>query len=607
MLMSSLILQVACTAGTTGDSSPVLETVEPTTSILEGVEIVETIPPTAEGDEPEPLNAPGPRRGGVLAAPLVWCKIPDPAIDGAVEASSIISLPLVPEIHAGLMKLSDDPNAPIQLELADSYNVKENGLAYEFILRQDLKFSDGTPLTASDVKWSWERALDKSVVGGKARDIFGFVEGTEALVEGASDELTGVVVVDDRTLQVQLMQPRAEFVTLLADPVASVLKKENALVWNSYWQNALGYVESITLNKNDLTVGAGPFKLIEYRGGSGPGSGSCSIARNPHYWGRPAYLDGVWFRPEVMKREVDSSRGTVMNIVADDPMAFVSEETDFERTHQLDSETAELIEVDGAKASNYRGSPIISFLMLNPTAPPFDDIHFRRAVVASADTGSITRSSLKDRRLITDDLTTLELFDVHAGFDLEMARAELVRSKYADHVEDWDIGYLWPDTFAIMFEIEKLFSTWNQVLNLSIKEHRSRSGAPNEMDGPASNKLHFRMFHEVPVFPDPVAVLRAIVSPFGDTDKAPEFLKIEEMLQAAATESDAVKRHEMYIEIEKYLADQALVIPIEVIAGSVSYRTQPWVHDLKPPKFPGSTFYNVWLDARAPKRELPTP
>ena len=39
------------------------------------------------------------------------------------------------------------------------------GLEYEFVLRNDLKFSDGSALTSGDFKWSWERALKKSIGG----------------------------------------------------------------------------------------------------------------------------------------------------------------------------------------------------------------------------------------------------------------------------------------------------------------------------------------------------------------------------------------------------------------------------------------------------------
>ena len=604
-----LFTATACADDESATRPSTSESAATPTSVLEGVEIVETIPPTLEGDEPKPLNSDGPQRGGVLAAPMSWCQIPDPAIDGAVEASSINHLPLAPEIHAGLFKLSDDPNAPVQLELAASYDTRENGEVYEFLLRQDLKFSDGSPLTASDVKWSWERALNKSVIAGRARDVFGFVEGVDAVANGESEDLTGVSVIDDRTLDVRLTQPRAEFIALVADPVASVLSKDNVLLWAAEWENPGGYIEEGRWDPSNMPVGAGPFKLIDYWNASEPGR--CAIARNVHYWGRQAYLEGVWFRTAAMKRETETSGAGFSVFVSTDPLAFASEETDFEDMGYIggfnEEDAIELTEVDGAEEFEYPHAPTISFLVLNPAAPPFDDVHFRRAVVASADVEAIIWSQSEIRRLITADLTTLELPDIHPKFDLELSKMEFAKSKYAEQEQEWDVGYLGPDTFGILYEVEELFAMWREALNLNVDEEEWDRGVLDEFEGRYNNNYHFRIFHEVPAFPDPVAVLRAITAPFGEIAKAPEFVEIEDMLTAAATELDTVKRHEMYLEIEEHLAEQALVIPIEVIEGSDSYRVHPWVHDLDPPKYPGSTFHNVWLDERAPVRELPKP
>ena len=611
MLTSSLILQVACTVGTTGDSSPVLETVEPTTSILEGIEIVETIPPTAEGDEPEPLNTTGPRRGGVLAAPMTWCPIHDPAIDSSLGLFGIDHLPLVTEIHAGLTKLSDDVNAPVQLELADSYDVRENGILYEFVLRQDLKFSDGSPLNASDVKWSWERALGLSVTAGRAMDVFGLIEGASAVIDGESSDLMGVIVVDDRTLKIRLTQPRAEFTSLLADPVASVLKKDNVLQWMTKWEGDGSHDILGPTNEENLPVGAGPFKLTDYWIGSEPGH--CAIARNPHYWGRPAYLDGVWFRLDVMKRETETTGGDVIHMVETDPLAFVNEETDYESTRYVvvGSEAAsapiELIEVEGAEMFKYEQASTISFLVLNPAAPPLDDIRFRRALASGANIEMIRWSSNESRRLITEDLTTLNLEEIYLGYDTAFAQSEVASSKYSEHADQWEVGFLEAPNWGLGYDVNLIFDEWSDLLNIHVREGYRDHALIDEYDGRKNTDYHIRIFHENPAYPDPSTVLRAIVAPFGEIRKATEFVKLKEMINTAAVELDNVKRHEMYLEIEDYLADQALVIPIEVLPTTESYRIQPWVHDFAPPKFPGSTFYNVWLDHRAPKRELPTP
>ena len=611
LVIGFLIASIACSGENSETSIPNEAAPPATTSVLEGVEIVETIPPTAEGEEPEPLNSEGPRRGGVLASPVFSCGIADPAIDGAAEWLMVDDPIIVTEIHAGLFKLSDDPNAPVQLELAASYEVQEQGLLYEFVLRQDLKFSDGSALTAGDFKWSWERALRKSLPGGRARDVFGSVEGAEAVAERISDDLIGVTVVDDRTIEVRLTQARAEFIALLADPVASVLKKDNVESWPVKWENPGGLIEVYGFDETNMPVGAGPFKLIDYFVRFAPGKDRCVISRNPHYWGRPAYLDGVWFRPEVMKHETESLGGEVAHKISSEPRAFVNEETDYESTpcyfDSVPAEDEDFIEVDGARESSKNRAPTISFIVLNAAAPPFDDPDFRRAVVASADTDSFRWDAESDQRLIINDLTTLELPDIHPAFDLEVARQAFSNSKYYERTAYWDIGYLGPDTFGLVYELEELFATWNEMLNMEVEEDLSGHSVIDDFDGRYNSNYHLRMYHVIPTFPDPSTVLHAIVAPFGEIGKASEFVEFEEMLKVAGAELDAVKRHQMYIEIETFLAEQALVIPVEVFSGFECYRTHSWVHDFEPPKYLGSTFHDVWLDERAPKRELPLP
>ena len=93
---------------------------------------------------------------------MIVCPPPDPAIDSAIDRFDFSSPSLVTEIHAGLTRIVEDPTSPFEMELADTYDIDQEGLEYEFVLRNDLKLSDGSPLTSGDFKWSWERALKKS-------------------------------------------------------------------------------------------------------------------------------------------------------------------------------------------------------------------------------------------------------------------------------------------------------------------------------------------------------------------------------------------------------------------------------------------------------------
>lgn len=612
------ILSFACTSET-----PQVEptpTSEPTSSpLLKGVEIVDSLPPTVEGETfVEPLNPVGPQRGGVLAAPMLWCGFPDPAIDFASEYSRMSHTPLVTEIHAGLTRIVNDPSSPFQLELADSYNVSLDGLEYEFILRNDLKFSDGSPLTSSDFKWSWERSLSKSEAGSRARDVFGLIEGADAVIVGESEELTGVVAVDDRTLTIGLTKPRADLPALLADPVASVLKRENVELWPvEYYNSGMSISDVGRWTPENLPVGMGPFKLVDFSDLSQ--SDHCAMARNPHYWGEPAYLDGVWYRTDTAETETTEDGYT--GVIGIDPLAFVEEATDFEELENVymvedieDLEGAEAevvpkegIEVDGALEDVAIFPSNHIFVVLNAAAPPFDDIHFRRAAAALSLLTPFHGIAAKDARLITEELTTLEPTTEFIRYDAELAKSELAASKYAGREDPWDAVVLYSHGFRGIYADHPSFVAWAEALNLEVEEDDFGVSVLDDFDGRHNNRFHIRIYNVPPAYPDPITILRSLTAPFGKINRAPEFEQLDNMLTEAATERDAVRRHELYLKIEEYVAEQALVIPVAVEPTTVHYRTHPWVHDLNPPKYPGSIFHRVWLDHTAPKRELPTP
>ena len=593
-------------------------TSEPTSSpLMEGIEIVDSPPPTAEGETfVEPLNPTGPRRGGVLAVPTTFCPIPDPAIDSESALLSLSFVPIVPEIHAGLTKIVDIPAKPFELELAESYSVSVDGLEYEFILRKELKFSDRSPLTSSDFKWSWERSLKKSEVGTRARDVFGLIEGADAVIDGESEELTGVTAIDDRTLVVKLTRPRADFPVLLADPVASVLKKDNVLSWGITYTNSGSSELSIPFNESNMPVGAGPFRLVVH--GEHSQNGRCAIERNPHYWGEPAFLDGVWYRTDAVQTETTEDGWMT---ASPDPMAFIDEVTDFEEIPWVISvenaddggetesviEVDDVVEVDGAVDAVAHFPPRFVFVILNPMAPPFDDIHFRRAAAAYSRLTTRTQIVDADARLITEELTTLQPRAEFIRYDEELAQAELVNAKYGGREEEHQVTVL-QSSNLIMTDVEDpSFVELARDLNLELTEDLFGSETLDEFDGRRNNQFHMRIIVVSPSYPDPITVLRTLTSPFGKINRAPEFAQLEEMLTTASTELDTVKRHELFLGVEQYIAEHALVIPIATIPETVFYRHHPWVHDLNPPKYPGSIFHRVWLDHTAPVREFPQP
>ena len=122
----------------------------------------------------------------------------DPALNSASTGSNLIRL-----AFSGLMgNRVVDGVATKEPELAESYEIKEDGLVYVFTLREGLKWSDGSDFLASDIVKSWNRAADVDL-GAAYGFLFDVIDGY------GTDSLN--VVADDaaRTLTVTLKAPCA--------------------------------------------------------------------------------------------------------------------------------------------------------------------------------------------------------------------------------------------------------------------------------------------------------------------------------------------------------------------------------------------------------------
>lgn len=101
-------------------------------------------------------------------------------------------------------KLNPYPN------LASSWDISDDGLAYTFHLRHDVRFHDGVPMTAADVKFSFEGIMHPDYGGNQNTGFDGMV-GYDAYHSGKASEVTGLKVLDDYTVRFQMTAPNASF------------------------------------------------------------------------------------------------------------------------------------------------------------------------------------------------------------------------------------------------------------------------------------------------------------------------------------------------------------------------------------------------------------
>jgi len=201
-----------------------------------------------------------PVRGGTVVAAIV--SDPghlNPAIttSGATHAASEL-------LYNGLLG-RDERGEPVP-ELAESWQIEQGGIVYRFRLRDGVKWHDGAPFTAADVKFTFEEVLVK--YHARTRASMGAV-------------LAGIEAPDDRTVVFRFKQPYAPLLYQLDATEAPIVARH-------VYQGT----DPQTNPANSNPIGTGPFKLVSYTKGT-----EIRLVRNPTYFkaGLP-HLDGLVMR-----------------------------------------------------------------------------------------------------------------------------------------------------------------------------------------------------------------------------------------------------------------------------------------------------------------------
>ena len=197
--------------------------------------------------------------GGASGIPeLAVCTGPDPdTIDPALN-SSVDGATMIIHGFEGLYTL-DRNGIPIPGQ-AESVDISEDGTVYTFHLRSGLKWSDGSPFTAGDFVYSWNRAI--------AEETAADYEYMFDVIIGYEDGTLDVRAVDDLTLEVRLIARTPYFLELTAFPVYFPVNKTVVEANGEAWA-----VSPATY------VGNGPYRMIEWVPGS-----HILYEKNPNYW-----------------------------------------------------------------------------------------------------------------------------------------------------------------------------------------------------------------------------------------------------------------------------------------------------------------------------------
>jgi peptide/nickel transport system substrate-binding protein/oligopeptide transport system substrate-binding protein len=229
----------------------------------------------------------GPQKGGTLSYYIGEPAAIDPYNTQESEGTNVES-----NLFDSLTAF--DPLDPAKLvpAAAEKWSANSDATVWTFNLNKNDKFADGTPVTAKDFIYAWNRIANPKTINTATKKVdpsqisyhLAPVKGFDEVQAGKATEMSGLKAVDDYTLEVTLSKPMGDFEYVVGHPaLAPVPQKlvEGGVDFNGK-KVAFG----------EMPVGNGPFKASEpWKPGQ-----SIKCVRNENYYGEQPLLDGVDFR-----------------------------------------------------------------------------------------------------------------------------------------------------------------------------------------------------------------------------------------------------------------------------------------------------------------------
>jgi oligopeptide transport system substrate-binding protein len=260
---------------------------------------------------------------------------------------------MFPNVWGGLLRY--DQNGAVENDLAESYEVSDDGETYTFRIKPDLTFASGNPVNADAFIFSWQRALDPANPSPMA-DFMAQVEGFDDYIAGTSTDI-GFEKIDDLTLAISLNDAYSFFPSLLAAYVWAVV--DPAVV------EELGD-EEFALGG----AGTGPWQFTEFDPAS-----SLIMTPNPNYWDgtSPSLTELTWLfltGPDAASAALEMYQsGNAVS--ADVPLSLL------ETVNGDETLAAQLVRIEP------QGS--VRAIGMDFNQEPFNDVRVRRAVAMSID------------------------------------------------------------------------------------------------------------------------------------------------------------------------------------------------------------------------------
>jgi ABC-type oligopeptide transport system substrate-binding subunit/DNA-binding SARP family transcriptional activator len=465
------------------------------------------------------------------------------AVDPAM-AEDFPSVEVVRQLFSGLVDQS--PEMDVIPDVARSWEVLEGGRTYVFHLRDDVRWSDGQPVTAEDYEYAWKRVLDPAIGSPGALALYD-IKGASAFHRGemSDSDLVGVRAQDPLTLVVELEGPTSYLPHLMTHWVTYPVPRHLVDRYGEAWTK----LESIVTN--------GPFRLDSWQHGESM----------------------VLVRYEGYHRGVSGNVQQVDLTLNVDPVVelrmYEADELDIGYLWELSP-----VEMDSARqrhAGEYMSSPSLAtwLVRFNVSKRPFDDARVRRAFVLATDRDTLAGVDMRGHFFPATGGVIPPGMPAHSAgiglpYDVEGARQLLAEAGYAEGRDLPEVVFLAPPSPSVQQAIGQLQEQWGEKLGVRLSVDACDWTSYFERLHQGQAHLFFDSF--MARYPDPDHCLRQVSS---EERKGWQSETYTDLLEKARRAMDQETRISLYRKADRILIEEAPVIPIGY--GRQHLLVKPWV------------------------------
>jgi ABC-type transport system substrate-binding protein len=479
----------------------------------------------------------------------------DPITLDPACASDAASAEYIVEIFSGLVGFDKDLN--VVPDVAETIDTSADGTVYTFHLRTNVLFHDSSRrVVADDFKYSIERALNPDTLSTVGEVYLDDIVGVEEFVSGSAEEVTGVKVIDDNTLEITIKQPSAFFLSKLTYPTSYVVDRrevqEATCFEGAEW----------TLTPN----GTGPFKMKEWVLGQ-----RIELEANPGY-----YLDP---KPSLAQVTYLLSGGSALTMYENDEIDITGVGVnDIERVRDpnepLNAEYHESESLD------------VFYIGFNNAEAPFNDPKVRQALNMAIDKELLANEILAGLVIPADGILPPSMPGYNPDLDPvpydPEAAAQLLEEAGGPEVLD-DVILLSSGTGASPADaLEAIVAMWEENLGVTVTIEQEDFGLfLRDLD-----EGNFQMFSLgwIADYPDPQNFLDIkFHSQSANNETLYSNAEVDDLLEQARAELDADTRFDLYQQAEQIIVDESPWAPL--YHGKAGVLVKPYVEGYFTPPF----------------------